>query len=259
MYRDATIPVTMKVSFLGTAGYHPNERAQTACVALPDQGLVLDAGTGFFRMRDKVKKGEMHILLSHFHLDHTAGLTYLYDVLWGKYDDVKVIVYGMEGIEAVREHLFSHALFPLHVDEHPFDFELRTIEDKFSINDIKISTKRFVHKGGVVAYRLERNGKAIVYITDTEAKLDDSAIKFASKADLLIHECYFLAHQRELAERSQHSYTTMVAEFAKRAKVKKLALFHFNPLNDRREMFENEAKAVFNGSFATYDGLDVKV
>ena len=41
----------MKLLRLGTAGYHPNERRQTACFMLPEEGIVLDAGTGFFRVR----------------------------------------------------------------------------------------------------------------------------------------------------------------------------------------------------------------
>ena len=41
----------MKLLLLGTSGYHPSEQRQTACLMLPEVGIVLDAGTGFFRVR----------------------------------------------------------------------------------------------------------------------------------------------------------------------------------------------------------------
>ena len=33
----------MKLHLLGTTGYHPNARRHTACLMLPEQGIVLDA------------------------------------------------------------------------------------------------------------------------------------------------------------------------------------------------------------------------
>ena len=42
----------MKLVFLGTAGYHPSETRHTSCLMLPEVGVVLDAGSGMFRVRD---------------------------------------------------------------------------------------------------------------------------------------------------------------------------------------------------------------
>ena len=44
----------MKLVMLGTTGYHPNDIRQTACYALPEIGVVLDAGTGMFRLREHI-------------------------------------------------------------------------------------------------------------------------------------------------------------------------------------------------------------
>ena len=67
----------MKLLLLGTGGYHPNQRRHTACLMLPEAGIVLDAGTGFFRVRQHVATPSLDILLTHAHLDHVVGLTYL--------------------------------------------------------------------------------------------------------------------------------------------------------------------------------------
>ena len=71
----------MKLQLLGTAGYHPNDQRQTACLMLPEVGVVLDAGTAFYRVRDYLCTDELDIFLTHAHLDHVVGITYLFDVL----------------------------------------------------------------------------------------------------------------------------------------------------------------------------------
>jgi ribonuclease BN (tRNA processing enzyme) len=72
----------MKAILLGTGGYHPSETRHTACIMFPEVGVVLDAGTGFFRVREHLATDELSIFLSHAHLDHTVGLTFLIDTAY---------------------------------------------------------------------------------------------------------------------------------------------------------------------------------
>ncbi|MGH7140272.1 MAG: MBL fold metallo-hydrolase, partial [Pirellulales bacterium] len=74
----------MQLAVLGTAGYHPNEARHTACFMLPEVGVVLDAGSGFFRVGPRLLTDELDIFLTHTHLDHVFGLTFLFDVLYGR-------------------------------------------------------------------------------------------------------------------------------------------------------------------------------
>ena len=71
----------MKLVLLGTGGYYANDRRHTACLMLPEVGVVLDAGSGMFRIRDYLATDRLDIFLTHAHLDHVIGLTYLIDVL----------------------------------------------------------------------------------------------------------------------------------------------------------------------------------
>ena len=60
----------MKLLLLGTSGYHPCERRHTACLMLPEVGIVLDAGTGFFRVRDLLAtQHELDRVIVGFHHD----------------------------------------------------------------------------------------------------------------------------------------------------------------------------------------------
>jgi ribonuclease Z len=222
----------MKLVFLGTTGYHPNARRHTMCLMLPEIGMVLDAGTGFFRVRDHLATPDLHIFLSHAHLDHVVGLTYLFDVLYSK-PATRVVIYGAEKyLTAVREHLFSELLFPVE-----FAFETQAIDaagdaaPSFPIPGGGTGTFRWQqHKGGSLGYRFTWPGRSLAYITDTPARPDE--VEFFRGVDVLVHECYFPDAMKERAELTNHSYAGAVAAAARDAGVGRLYLVHVNPLDD---------------------------
>ena len=71
----------MKLVLLGTGGYFPTAKRQTACLMLPEVGIVLDAGTGMYRIGRNLQTKRLDIFLTHTHLDHIAGLTYLLNLV----------------------------------------------------------------------------------------------------------------------------------------------------------------------------------
>ena len=106
----------MKIHCLGTAGYHPNDTRQTSCYYLPEAGIALDAGTGTYRLPKVLAGKSLNILLSHAHLDHTAGLTFLLDVL-ANHPLEQIQIWGeSDKLAAVREHLFHPLIFPAPLD-----------------------------------------------------------------------------------------------------------------------------------------------
>ena len=103
----------MKLVLLGTGGYYANDRRHTACLMLPDAGVVLDAGTGLFRLGNYLATDRLDIFLTHAHLDHVVGLTYLLDVLP---PDVlaRTQVFGEPSkLAAIDAHLFANEIFPV--------------------------------------------------------------------------------------------------------------------------------------------------
>ena len=87
-------------------------------------------------------------------------------------------------------------------------------------------------------YRFEKDGKSVVYSTDSEHKfesIDESYgfVEFFRGADLLIFDAmYSLADAISLKEDWGHSSNIIGVELAHRAKVKQLALFHHDPNSD---------------------------
>ncbi len=217
----------MKLVLLGTTGYHPNNRRQTPCMLLPECGIMLDAGTGMYRAGRFLQTSQLVILLTHAHLDHVIGLTYLFNVMRVHPLDRIVVRSAADYLQAIEEHLFSNALFP----SRP-PMELRPLEEP---EEALPGGGRLVHfplkhQGGSIGYRLDWPGHSMAYITDTTAAVDAGYVEKIRKVDLLVHECYFTDEHAEWAARTGHSWTTRVAKVARQAGVGRLVLVHVNPL-----------------------------
>jgi ribonuclease Z len=248
---------TMQVHFLGTTGYHPNNRRHTTCVMIPEIGLVFDAGTGFFRVRDLIQTDQLTIALSHIHLDHVIGLTFLFDVLFQR--DVKRVNVYMEQAKAksVRDNLFDPMLFPVIPEYHVIPIEDGTLQ----IND-DISLKSFPlkHPGGSIGFRLDGPNTSLAFITDTVADANAAYVDEIKGVDTLIHECYFADGYENYAELTGHSCLTPVAEVARAADAGCLFLIHINPLLDCENPFDlSSVKNIFSDIFIAEDGMIVEL
>ena len=246
----------MDVLLLGTTGYHPNDRRHTACMMLPELGLVLDAGTALYRVRDFIQTKTLDIFLTHAHLDHVIGLTFLFDVLWQQEMDHVLVHAEPEKVAAVQEHLFSPLLFPV---QPPFEW--RELSGSIELSHgAKLHYFPLKHPGGSIGYRLEVEGKSMAYVTDTTASLDAAYLEHIRDVDLLIHECYFPDGWEEHAELTGHSCVTPVAEVAKAVNAKKLVLVHVNPLSpDADPVGCDTARAIFPNTVLGEDGMKLEL
>ena len=218
----------MKLHFLGTTGYHPNNQRQTACVMLPEIGVILDAGTGIFRARDLIETDHLDIFLSHVHLDHCVGLTFLYDVLWEK-DVSRVTVHvAAEKIAALEEALFHADLFPVKPN-----FEIQPLQPVTELaGGQKLTAIEVEHPGGAHAFRIDFADRSMAYVTDTVAAEDAAYVPSIAGVQTLLHECYFPDGWEDRAKLTGHSCLTPVAKVAALAKAERLFLVHINPLNE---------------------------
>jgi ribonuclease BN (tRNA processing enzyme) len=222
----------MKIVLLGTTGYHPTDTRHTACMMIPESGVILDAGTAMYRARDLIATNRLDIFLTHTHLDHVMGLTFLFDLLHEK-PVSRVGVHGQaEKLAALQEHLFSQHLFPVMppIDWHPLPAAPLQIAGQLRLTHFPLD-----HPGGSVGYRLDWPNRSLAYVTDTTARLDAAYIQHIRGVDVLLHECYFPDGWEDRAELTGHSCLTPVLQVAKQARVGRLVLVHINPLAESDE------------------------
>ena len=218
----------MKLHCLGTAGYHPSATRHTSCYFIPEANLMLDAGSGLFRIEKLIDQEEISILLSHAHLDHVFGLTFFLDFV-AVTPLRKIHVYGEQAkLEAVQKHLFHELIFPVlpPIEWHPIE-ELGT---EFEINGARCRWFPLDHPGGSVGYRIDWPTLSLAYITDTTASAQSAYWREIQGVDWLIHECNFSDDWIDLAIKTGHSWTSAVLENVAKAGINRLILTHINPL-----------------------------
>ncbi|MBC1215956.1 ribonuclease Z [Trichormus variabilis ARAD] len=105
-------------------------------------------------------------------------------------------------------------------------------------------------------------GRKMAYCTDTI--YCDGAVELAQDADVLIHEATFAHQDSEMAFQRLHSTTTMAAQTALAAGVRRLLMTHFSPRYAPGNTIElkdllQEARAIFPRTDMAYDFMTYEV
>ncbi len=244
----------MKIVLLGTGGYFPTKQRHTACVMLPEVGVVLDAGTGMCEIGKYLQTDYLSIFLSHAHLDHIVGLTYLLNLV-PQQVLAKTIVYGeSEKLAAVRDHLFAAMVFPV---SPQFSLQPLTCPVSLPLSGT-LTFFPLVHPGGSLGFRLDWPGHSLAYITDTTATKNAPYIDSIRGVDLLLHEAYFADNSNNLADITGHSDLMAVATLAAQVKPKRLVVVHIDPTRQALPPLDlSEAQKVFSRIELGRDGDEI--
>jgi ribonuclease BN (tRNA processing enzyme) len=223
---------------------------------IPEIGLVLDAGTGLFRVREYLQTQSLDIFLSHVHLDHSIGITFLFDVLYKKKTDKVTVHAEADKLAAIQQHLLSPLLFPV---QPPCEFAALKAKPYRLQQGGRLTYFPLKHPGGSVGYRIDFPNFSLAYVTDTTASEQADYIQKIQGVDLLIHECYFPDGWESQAELTGHSCVTPVAQVARKAKVGRLVLVHINPIIENDDKLGvAAAKKIFAEIEIAVDGLCIE-
>jgi len=274
----------MKVVFYGTRGSIPvpelpfvKAGGNTSCVLVRfDSGeiAVLDAGTGIRRLGDDLladenqKYDEIFIGLSHTHWDHIQGFPFFKPV----YDPNRRITISMCGREKHEKDVGSIFAAQMQQDYFPVSFNNLQAEIGFCETDREVFTTRsgatiysreHNHPGMAFGYRLEEQGKSVVYCTDVEHSngIDERVVAFAKGADLLIHDAQYTTEELGRYRGWGHSSWEQAIEVSIKAGVKKLALFHHDPDHDDHFLFEleREYRKQHPNIFVVCEGMEIRI
>jgi phosphoribosyl 1,2-cyclic phosphodiesterase len=292
----------LKVKFWGVRGSYPTPGAgtvkyggNTASVEVwaGNRTIILDAGTGIIPLGRELARtrraGEILLLLSHMHHDHTQGFPFFVPAYL---PSTRLHIYGPDGthesMKNVLERNQSSETFPIGLREMASSKDIQAVRESSEIivwdeDGVRVAEsavgvrdeavvirihKSYAHPGGVYVYRITWRGKSIVYATDTEGYIgtDKRLVAFARDADVLIHDAQYLdEHYRGQLEGFPatqgfgHSTVSMACEVAASARAGQLILFHHDPSysDDVIAGMENTAKSLFADSVAAYEGLEI--
>ena len=93
-------------------------------------------------------------------------------------------------------------------------------------------------------------GQKIAYVSDCRYREENEGkiVQLAAGADLFFCEAAFLEKDRERAEERAHLTARQAGEMARKAKVKKLHIFHFSPKYEKEaDLLYREAEEAFQG------------
>lgn len=257
---------SQQIVLLGTNGFLPTAAAQTACFLLPEQGILLDAGSGLYRLADHWHGPALDIYLSHAHGDHISGLYYLFGAIF----KAQCTQAGAPLTEEMFPPLLAraNALFDA-VHIHATPATLAELRDRFPQNhDWRLLQGREPLRGGgtltpfvldpaceEVGFRLDWPGHSLAYVTDTIACPDAPYVQEITGVDLLLHECNGPDRLAGFMSQIHHSHTSAVAQVAARARVKRLILIHKNPIGLSLAEDLPAARAIFPALEIGEDGM----
>lgn len=217
--------------------------------------LLVDLGEGAFtNLKKAADPADINtILLTHFHSDHTSSLAnfMLYRRLLVKHGIFKSVpqlnIIGPKGLTYFLKTL--DILFPT-LNDAPFKVVTKELENSFlMVPGFRIKSRVVKHEN-TIAYRIEAEGKSIVFSGDT-AYCED-IISLANETDLLVLECSL----PDSLPTSNHLTVSQAASIAKQANVKSLLLTHFYPQVEK-EPIEKIVRNIYSGDIKIASDLMV--
>ncbi len=269
----------MEIRFWGVRGSIASPGPDTATVGgntssvevrCGETRIVLDAGTGLRMLGNAIlaekEPARLSLLLSHFHWDHIQGLPFFVPAYL---PSTRLGVFGaVQGHMPVREALkrqMSAPHFPVELDDLGAETAWNEVRpgQRFDLGEAHVRVAKLNHPGGVLAYRIEHEGKSLVYATDTEhyACVDPALVALAEGADVLIYDAQYTPEEYAgETGRSKvgwgHSTFAAGCEVARSAGVSDLVLFHHDPQRTDEQVaaIEARARAIFPRSVAAREG-----
>jgi phosphoribosyl 1,2-cyclic phosphodiesterase len=274
--------MSLTVRFWGVRGSVPAPGPQTAavggntsCVELRfgDEIIVLDAGTGLRGLGERLvaagRPVALSVLFSHVHWDHIQGFPF-FPALFRS--STELALYGRpdEGsLESALARQMTWPSFPVQLDAVPASLRYGSfeLERPFAVGSAIVRAARLNHPNGVIAYRIEHDGRAVVYATDTEhyaERIDEKLLGLAEGADLLIYDAQYTPEEYAGViggSRAGWGHSTWVegVRLARAAGVGSLVLFHHDPSHDDAAVaaIEQAAQTVLPGTVAAREGLEI--
>jgi CheY-like chemotaxis protein/phosphoribosyl 1,2-cyclic phosphodiesterase len=277
----------LRIRFWGTRGSIPKPGpttvrygGNTSCVEVRAEGtlIVLDCGTGAHDLGQQIVKanpGPMRgrLLITHTHWDHIQGFPFFAPLfVRGSEWDVYAPRQLGRTLEEILAGQMHPTYFPVALGGLGATIRYHELtEGVFDLDEVRVTTRYLNHPAPALGYRLEANGVAVVYATDHEPhsphhpeargdaarvhREDARHIEFLAGADLVIHDATYTLEEYPTRRSWGHTPAEWAVDFAVAARVRRLALFHHDPLRSDRAV--DDLVALCRRRLPSHDGPEV--
>jgi len=239
------------------------------------ESLIIDAGTGIrelgLEMLKLPKPLKINLFITHTHMDHINGFPFFIPAF---IPGTVINIYGPLHYEKRLEEIFAgqmdYSYFPISTAQLAAELNFHELkEGEFELGSLKVKTHYMNHPVLTLGYRVSDSNKSFIYTGDHEPYYDiisdigDSGsiedgtddvkaiveaqnarlIEFFSGTDILVCDAAYTPEEYLTHKGWGHSSTDHVIDWAIKAQVKKLVLFHHEPMHTDEKLEEMEAYA----------------
>lgn len=250
--------------FWGTRGSTPVSGGKyvkyggnTSCLEINANGdvLLFDAGSGIRELGVELaqqKPRKVYLFVGHTHWDHIQGFPFFTPAYIPGFE---LEIYGASGFGKDLQSIFQGQLdrdyFPVQLDDMSAKIEFKHLKaNPLEIGQTKIYWEYTHHPGAAAGFKIELNGKKIVYVSDNEflkgytGPIENltresemvlpylKIIDFVKDVDIFISEAQYHNDEYQKKIGWGHSSISNASLFAKLGNVKRWIVTHHDPMHD---------------------------
>ncbi len=202
---------------------------------------MAEAGIGFEKLA--------HVFVTHFHPDHVSDLGALLFArnIPGVESSARLTLWGPEGID--RFHAGLRQQYGDWVDGRQYRLEVRRFPGEIRRRGWTVRSREVEHVPGALAYRIEAEGRSVVYSGDTG--YCPAIVELCRGADLAVLECSLPDEDAV----DTHLTPARCGRIAAEAGVGRLMLTHLYPACESIDLVAAAARGGFSGPIEVAEDL----
>ncbi len=214
--------------------------------------FLIDGGSGLKQAGEELMagpcgkgKGEVHILMTHFHLDHLIGIPFFRPIF---VPGNKVHFYAVQDeLESSIRAIFHRPLFPVEFTDlgAKITFNKMAPRKPMTLGDMTITPYLLDHPDPSWGYRITDGKKNIAYCVDTECTRFTREqlgpdLPLYQNTDLMIFDGQYSVGEVIDKLNWGHSVPSVGLDLAMREGIKRVAFVHHDPFATDEDLVENE-------------------